>query len=140
MTSWRGLAVCETLSPEEGQYFFGDSEDGTPTHQQHERARLYCYTCPAQTQCLRWCVETDIQYGVWGGLTESQRKRYLMPAIRRDGLSDEVLSEVIWKVGARIFKRLEESDFRPPHLAGSGTAEAQPLDLPIRKTLATTSA
>lgn len=140
MTSWRGLAVCETLSPEEGQYFFGDSEDGLPTHQQHERARLYCYTCPVQMDCLRWCVETDIQYGVWGGLTESQRKRYLMPAIRKDGLNDEVLSDVIWKVGARIFKRLEESDFRPPHLAALETAEAQPLDLPIRKTLATTSA
>lgn len=139
MTQWRGLAVCEELPHEEAQYFFGDSDDGTPTHQQHERARLYCYTCPVQTQCLRWCVETDIQYGVWGGLTESQRKRYLMPAIRKDGLNDEVLSDVIWRVGSRIFKRLEESDFRPPHLA-SDTVEAQRLDLPIHKTLATTSA
>lgn len=138
MTQWRGLAVCEELSHEEAQYFFGDSDDGTPTHQQHERARLYCYTCPVQMQCLRWCVESDIQYGVWGGLTESQRKRYLMPAIRKDGLNDEVLSQVIWKVGSRIFKRLEESDFRPPHLA-SEIVEAQALDLPTHKSLATTS-
>lgn len=140
MTHWRGLAVCEELPPEEAQYFFGDSEDGTPTHQQHERARLYCYTCPVQMDCLRWCVETDIQYGVWGGLTESQRKRYLMPAIRKSGLNDDVLSEVIWRVGSRIFKRLEENGFRPPHLAAGAVAVSQPLEDPQHKTLATTSA
>lgn len=139
MTQWRGLAVCEELPPAEAQYFFGDSEDGTPTHQQHERARLYCYTCPVQVQCIRWCVESDIQYGVWGGLTESQRKRYLMPAIRKHGLSDEVLSEVIWRVGSRIFKRLEENGFRSPHLAEEA-GEAQPLEDPQHKSLATTSA
>jgi WhiB family redox-sensing transcriptional regulator len=136
MTQWRGLAACENLPPEEGAYFFGDSKDGTPTHQQHERARLYCYTCPVQIQCLTWCVEMDQQYGVWGGLTESQRKRYLMPALRRGGLDDDVLGEVIWKCGARIFKRLEESEFRPPHLA---PLESPTLDAPSAKSLATTN-
>lgn len=138
MTQWRGEAVCNELPPEEGAYFFGDADDGTPTHQQHERARLYCYTCPVQVQCLRWCVEFDQQFGVWGGLTESQRKRYLMPAIRKDGLTDDVLGEVIWKVGARIFKRLEEADFRPPQY--SAPLESPQLDESPRKSLASTNA
>ncbi len=137
MTDWRGLAVCEELSPEEGAYFFGDADDGTPTNQQHEKARLYCYTCPVQVDCLRWCVEFDQEFGVWGGVTESQRKRYLMPAIRKDGLTDEVLSEVIWRVGSRIFKRLEERE-SPPHLYS--IEESQPLEDPQRKSLASTIA
>jgi hypothetical protein len=42
-----------------------------------------------------------------------------------------VLGEVIWKVGARIFKRLEEANFRPPQYS-------TPLEEPqLDKTLAT---
>jgi hypothetical protein len=49
-----------------------------------------------------------MEIGVWGGLTESQRKRYLRPAIREEGLTDEVLQSVILVCGVRIFRRLDE--------------------------------
>lgn len=111
--SWRDLAACEWVPDEERAYFFGDSEDGTPTHLQHEQARLYCYSCPVQVDCLRYCLETDQKYGVWGGLTESQRKRYLTAAMR-DSLDDEELAAVILKCGTRIFKRLEELQGEAP--------------------------
>ena len=134
------LASIQSLLPIVDEMFVvvGDSEDGSPSHQQHERARLYCYCCPVQVQCLKWCVEYDQQFGVWGGLTESQRNRYLMPAIRKDGFTDDVLSEVIWKTGARIFKRLELEENRPPQIYS--IEESQPLEYPRRKSLATTNA
>lgn len=104
--TWRDLAACKDLPQEELDYFFGDRED-MGTHQQHERARLHCYSCPVQVQCLRWATEKDVSCGVWGGLTESQRKRYLAPAVRKEGTSDEVLGGVVLQCGARIFKRLK---------------------------------
>ncbi len=86
--------------------FFGEAI-GVPVHQQHEEARTYCYVCPVQVHCLSYCVETDTDFGVWGGLTESQRKRYLWPAIRRYGYGDEVLAKVIADRGTVIFRLLD---------------------------------
>jgi len=47
-------------------------------------------------------------WGVWGGLTESQRKRYLIPAIRKGGFSDDVLREVLHVRGQKIMRLIEE--------------------------------
>jgi hypothetical protein len=86
--------------------FFADDPD-LETHQQHDQARLVCYTCPVQIECLKYCLDEDQRFGVWGGLTESQRKRYLVPAIRRHGSSREVLEQVVVACGVRILRRLE---------------------------------
>lgn len=107
MTQWRDYATCETLTWTEKAYFFGD-DPAMGTHKQHEIARTHCYQCPAQIECLRWCVEEDMYWGVWGGLTESQRKRYLMPAIRKDGFSDGVLQRVLHERGGKIMKVVEQ--------------------------------
>ena len=104
---WREHSVCEGLPWEEKSYFFGD-DPVLGTHKQHEIARKYCYQCPAQIECLTWCVEEDMFWGVWGGLTESQRKRYLMPAIREGGLSDGVLREVLMTRGLKILRMIEK--------------------------------
>lgn len=91
--------------------FFGDSTDADmrplPTHEQHNEARTMCYGCPVQLQCLEYCVLTEQKFGVWGGLTESQRKRYLFPALRKHGLDDVVLKSVMEKCGQRILRRIE---------------------------------
>jgi hypothetical protein len=56
---------------------------------------------------MKWCVEEDMFWGVWGGLTESQRKRYLMPAIRKGGLSDSVIQKVLFERGLKILRLIE---------------------------------
>lgn len=106
---WRELSVCESVSEEEKLYFFGDAKN-MGAHKQHELARLLCYTCPVQVECLQWCVEEDMFWGVWGGLTESQRKRYLMPALRKDGLSTDVLVNVLRERGGKVLRQLEERE------------------------------
>ena len=107
MFQWRDQARCETLSWEEKAYFFGD-DPLLGTNEQHELAKEHCYSCPVQIDCIRWCVlSPDMEIGVWGGLTESQRKRYLRPAIREDGFSDEVLIRVVLTAGERVLRRLD---------------------------------
>jgi WhiB family redox-sensing transcriptional regulator len=40
-----------------------------------------CERCPVRQQCLEYAVDNDMDLGVWGGLTERQRRSY----VRRNG-------------------------------------------------------
>jgi WhiB family redox-sensing transcriptional regulator len=42
-----------------------------------EYAKAYCRACPVVDQCLRWALETREEYGVWGGLSEGERRNML---------------------------------------------------------------
>lgn len=35
-----------------------------------------CERCPVKEPCLRYAIDNDITFGVWGGLTERQRRAY----------------------------------------------------------------
>lgn len=122
MQPWRDLAACASLSPEDQKAFFGEAE-GLSTEKQHEQARMVCYLCPVQIPCLSYCVESDTDFGVWGGLTESQRKRYLWPAIRRNGRHEWVLAKVVEARGDAIFRLIERRNELPQDIP--------PLDLTL---------
>lgn len=38
-------------------------------------AKSICYLCPVQVSCLTEALDRDDNWGVWGGLTASERKR-----------------------------------------------------------------
>jgi len=38
------------------------------------RAKLVCASCPVRTQCLDHAIAVDERYGVWGGLTQDERR------------------------------------------------------------------
>jgi WhiB family transcriptional regulator, redox-sensing transcriptional regulator len=64
--TWRADAACRNLDTD---IFFPDSEsDAAP-------ALEVCASCPVRTQCLDWAIATRQHDGVWGGTTESERKR-----------------------------------------------------------------
>jgi hypothetical protein len=37
-------------------------------------AKRVCYGCPVRQECLQYALETNQMYGVWGGLTEHERR------------------------------------------------------------------
>ena len=37
-------------------------------------ARQVCAQCPVRQQCLEFAVSNRIVYGIWGGLTERERR------------------------------------------------------------------
>jgi hypothetical protein len=110
--TWRDDALCEPLPDEAKAWFFAGGETGTSpegVQQQHQWASMVCYECPVQLTCLRYCVETgSAQDGVWGGLTQPQRKRYL-----RGHLDEEAMEDVLFSVGKHVLRKLEEGE-RPP--------------------------
>lgn len=98
---WRDEARCLDIDYEgvdASFIFFGDADIEISPILQLRAAQSLCRSCDVQVSCLRYACEIRAEFGVWGGLTESQRKRYLYPAIRQHGLSDETLMLVIERV------------------------------------------
>jgi WhiB family redox-sensing transcriptional regulator len=75
---WRDRAACLEEDPE---LFFpiGAKE---PAMLQVEEAKQVCARCPVDSECLSWALANREEYGVWGGLSEDER-RSLRPAGRR---------------------------------------------------------
>ncbi len=48
-----------------------------PEGKGQKRARAVCAGCPVRTQCLVEALDGGIEWGVWGGLTERERRQLL---------------------------------------------------------------
>ena len=65
---WRHQAACLTEDPE---LFFPIGNTG-PALLQIEEAKRVCARCDVRDKCLQWALEAD--HGVWGGLSEDERR------------------------------------------------------------------
>jgi WhiB family redox-sensing transcriptional regulator len=63
--SWTEDANCRGADVD--QFFSNDDTD-----QRH--ALELCKDCPVQEPCLRFALEEGEMYGIWGGLSESDRR------------------------------------------------------------------
>jgi WhiB family redox-sensing transcriptional regulator len=41
------------------------------------RAKVVCLSCPVRTECLADALDSRIEFGVWGGMTERERRALL---------------------------------------------------------------
>src|SRR3954462_2940712 len=41
------------------------------------RAKQVCLGCPVRTECLADALDTRVEFGVWGGMTERERRALL---------------------------------------------------------------
>ncbi|MBV2362690.1 WhiB family transcriptional regulator [Streptomonospora nanhaiensis] len=67
---WRHHAACRDEDPE---LFFPIGNSG-PAVLQIEEAKAVCRSCPVSAACLRWALETGQDGGVWGGMSEDERR------------------------------------------------------------------
>ncbi|AXR73181.1 MULTISPECIES: WhiB family transcriptional regulator [Auritidibacter] len=67
---WRSKAACLDKDPE---LFFPVGNTG-PALLQIEEAKAICNQCPVMEQCLQWAISTGQDYGVWGGMSEDERR------------------------------------------------------------------
>lgn len=75
---WRDSAACLTVDPE---LFFPVGNTG-PAVDQIERAKFVCSNCRVTEQCLQYALESNQDYGVWGGLSEDERRALKRRAAR----------------------------------------------------------
>lgn len=48
-----------------------------PEGKDQKRARVVCMGCPVRAVCLAEALDNRIEWGVWGGLTERERRQLL---------------------------------------------------------------
>lgn len=64
---WSGRAACRTTDPDE-LFVQGAAQN---------RAKAVCTGCPVRTECLGDALDNRIEFGVWGGMTERERRALL---------------------------------------------------------------
>jgi WhiB family transcriptional regulator, redox-sensing transcriptional regulator len=67
---WRHHAACRDVDPE---LFFPIGNTG-PALLQIDEARQVCRRCPVIEPCLQWAIESGQDAGVWGGMSEDERR------------------------------------------------------------------
>jgi len=70
---WRHRGSCGGLDPD---IFFPVRTRGQAAVQAR-RAQRICRGCPVIEVCRDWALQTDQDSGIWGGLTERQRRLLL---------------------------------------------------------------
>ncbi|MCG5460815.1 WhiB family transcriptional regulator [Micromonospora sp. MED01] len=62
---WQEQALCTQTDPE----VFYPEKGGTV-----EPAKKVCRNCDVQAECLEYALNRDERFGVWGGLSEKERR------------------------------------------------------------------
>jgi WhiB family transcriptional regulator, redox-sensing transcriptional regulator len=65
--NWAPSAACREAQPDE--LFVRGAEQN--------KAKLMCKGCPVRTECLAEALDNQIEWGVWGGMTERERRALL---------------------------------------------------------------
>jgi WhiB family transcriptional regulator, redox-sensing transcriptional regulator len=71
---WMDRALCAQVDPD---LFFELSTSRYEMKAQAERvsaAKAVCAECPVKAECLELALANDERYGIWGGLTERERR------------------------------------------------------------------
>lgn len=68
---WRNNAACRDTDPD---LFFPVGQTG-PAIAHIESAKQVCTTCAVKIECLEYSLMTNQDAGIWGGLTEDDRRQ-----------------------------------------------------------------
>jgi WhiB family redox-sensing transcriptional regulator len=63
---WQEFALCAETDPEA---FFPEKGGST------KNAKKVCAACPVRRECLEYALDHDERFGIWGGLSERERRR-----------------------------------------------------------------
>lgn len=76
---WIDLIACAGEDPE---LFFAVSDVG-PGARQVEQAKAVCARCPVRSDCLAYALDAGLDAGIFGGLTEVERRKLAQSGTRR---------------------------------------------------------
>ena len=67
MNDWPTKAACRGTDPDR-LFVQGAAQN---------RAKAICFGCPVRTECVADSLDNEIEFGVWGGMTERERRALL---------------------------------------------------------------
>ena len=69
---WQERALCAQTDPEA---FFPEKGGST------REAKRVCLSCEVRVECLDYALANDERFGIWGGLSERERRRVKKHAV-----------------------------------------------------------
>lgn len=69
---WQYQGSCRKADPD--TFFSPERERGPRRYAREAAAKAVCATCPVIAECLEHALTVKEPYGVWGGLTVSERE------------------------------------------------------------------
>ena len=70
--AWQERALCAQTDPEA---FFPEKGGST------REAKRVCMACEVRAECLEYALANDERFGIWGGLSERERRRVKKRAV-----------------------------------------------------------
>lgn len=70
--AWQADSLCAQTDPEA---FFPEKGGST------RDAKRICTTCEVKAQCLEYALANDERFGIWGGLSERERRKLRKKAV-----------------------------------------------------------
>ena len=78
--NWKARAACRSMSPE---LFFPAGTTGA-AFDEITAAKDVCFGCDVRTDCLRFAVSSNQEFGIWGGTTKEERRELRRHWLRRN--------------------------------------------------------
>lgn len=88
---WRHRAICRD---EDAELFFPVGTSG-PALLQIAEAKTVCRRCPVVSECLAWALDSGQDAGVWGGMSEDERRALKRRGARTRARRDSALAEKV---------------------------------------------
>lgn len=70
--NWQERALCAQTDPEA---FFPEKGGST------REAKKICLGCDVRGECLQYALDMDEKFGIWGGLSERERRKLKKKAV-----------------------------------------------------------
>ncbi len=70
--AWQAEALCSQTDPEA---FFPEKGGST------REAKRVCTACQVRVECLEYALAHDERFGIWGGMSERERRRLKKQAV-----------------------------------------------------------
>lgn len=112
---WQDQALCAQTDPEA---FFPEKGGST------REAKRVCMLCEVRVQCLDYALDNDERFGIWGGLSERERRR-----VKKGAIDDEEveLDDAMFAAGPRTMRE---------HCSPGGVLHAAGISLGVAQTWA----
>lgn len=101
---WPLLAKCRGMN----DALFPEGKD-------QKRAKIICLGCPVRAQCLAEALDNRIEWGIWGGMTERERRQLLR--MRPEVKSWSAVLDVAVSAGSAV--RVVDLSFDSPEAKSS---------------------
>ena len=72
---WQYDGLCREMDTE--LFFHPEGERGGTRRRRAEAAKAICMQCPVLDQCREYALASHEPYGVWGGMSEEERRDYI---------------------------------------------------------------